>query len=311
MPFIPPEQVAQAKQMDLLTYLRTFEPEELVHFSGEVYTTRSHDSLKISNGKWMWWSRKIGGRSALDYLIKVKGLSFMEAVVQITGTPAVPMPQPPKEVPRPQKLLLPEASPTNDIVTAYLVSRGIHREIIAECIRQGILFESLPYHNAVFVGFDSGGVPRYGAFRSTNGSRILGDAAGSDKHFSFRLVGGSGSLHVFESAIDAMSYATLLLLEHRDWKKENLLSLAGVYSPKNGKLPAALDCFLRQHPDIREIRLHLDNDRAGREATAALMQIIPQNVKVIDEPVPYGKDVNDFLCFRTRQKNQIRKDERT
>ncbi len=35
-------------------------------------------SLKISNGKWIWWSRGIGGRSALDYLIKVKGYSFLE-----------------------------------------------------------------------------------------------------------------------------------------------------------------------------------------------------------------------------------------
>ncbi len=32
---------------------------EVVHFSGNTYTTRSHDSLKISNGKWMWWSQSI------------------------------------------------------------------------------------------------------------------------------------------------------------------------------------------------------------------------------------------------------------
>ena len=42
------------------------EPNELVRFSGNTYTTRTHDSLKISNGKWMWWSRGIGGNSALD-----------------------------------------------------------------------------------------------------------------------------------------------------------------------------------------------------------------------------------------------------
>ena len=69
--------------MDLLTYLKNYEPYELVHFSGNTYTTRTHDSLKISNGKWMWWSRGIGGRSALDYLIKVKDYSFLEAVENI------------------------------------------------------------------------------------------------------------------------------------------------------------------------------------------------------------------------------------
>ena len=43
--------------MDLLTYLRLYEPENLVKVYGNVYCTRQHDSLKISNGKWMWWSR--------------------------------------------------------------------------------------------------------------------------------------------------------------------------------------------------------------------------------------------------------------
>ena len=29
MPYIPPEVVAQAREMDLLTYLQTYEPQEL------------------------------------------------------------------------------------------------------------------------------------------------------------------------------------------------------------------------------------------------------------------------------------------
>ena len=80
MPYIPPSVVREVKRMNLLTYLKNYEPYELVHFSGNTYTTRTHDSLKISNGKWMWWSQRTGGRSALDYLIKVRGYSFLEAV---------------------------------------------------------------------------------------------------------------------------------------------------------------------------------------------------------------------------------------
>lgn len=34
MPYIPPEVVARAREMDLLTYLRTYEPQELVRFGG-------------------------------------------------------------------------------------------------------------------------------------------------------------------------------------------------------------------------------------------------------------------------------------
>ena len=50
MPYVAPEVVQRVKQIDLLTYLKNYEPYELLHFSGNTYTTRTHDSLKISNG---------------------------------------------------------------------------------------------------------------------------------------------------------------------------------------------------------------------------------------------------------------------
>ena len=70
MGYVTPEQITQAKELDLLTYLQHFAPHQLVHVGGSTYCTREHDSLKISNGKWNWFSRGIGGKTALDYLIK-------------------------------------------------------------------------------------------------------------------------------------------------------------------------------------------------------------------------------------------------
>ena len=215
MPYLSSEVIEQAKQMDLLTYLRCFEPSELVHFSGNTYTTKTHDSLKISNGKWMWWSRGIGGYNALDYLTKVKEVPFVEAVELITGKVAAytkPIPKP--EKPRPKLLILPDKNSSADVVKEYLFGRGIDLEIINDCLSKGIIYESLPYHNVVFVGKDADAKPRYAAYRATNNTRIMGDASGSDKHFSFRLSGRSGqSVHLFECAIDALSYATLLKME--------------------------------------------------------------------------------------------------
>lgn len=92
MPYTAPEVVKEVKRMDFLTYLRNYEPYELVHFFGNTYITRTHDSLKISNGKWMWRSRGSGGRTALDYLIKVRGYSFIEAVEIIAGQAAIEPP---------------------------------------------------------------------------------------------------------------------------------------------------------------------------------------------------------------------------
>ena len=159
MPYIPPEVVVRAREMDLLTYLRTYEPQELVHFGGNTYCTREHDSLKISNGKWCWFSRGIGGYSALDYLIKVKEMPFTQAVETIMGNlsaapPAfVPAPKAPKE----KVLLLPQANRCATHAVEYLHRRGIGYELIDFCIQTGRLYESYPYHNVVFVGMDEAG----------------------------------------------------------------------------------------------------------------------------------------------------------
>lgn len=75
---VDPDELERIRQIDLLTYLREFEPGNLQKVKGttNVYCTVDHDSLKISNGKWFWWSQGFGGYSALDYLIKVRDYSY-------------------------------------------------------------------------------------------------------------------------------------------------------------------------------------------------------------------------------------------
>ena len=209
MSFIPPEVVSKAKQMDLYTYLKTYEPQELVHFGGSTYCTHEHDSLKISNGKWYWFSRGIGGRSALDYLIKVKGIPFMEAVEVIVGRGAIPppfAPCAPKEN-KVKSLCLPEASRCATHAVNYLAGRGIDHDLLDFCLSTGRLYESQKYHNVVFVGQDRYGKPRYANLRGI-GTDFKGEASGSDKRFSFSIPAAEGSdtLHLFESAIDLLSY---------------------------------------------------------------------------------------------------------
>lgn len=69
MPYVDQQLLEQARQVDLLSYLQSSDPGNLVRISGNNYCTREHDSLKISNGKWYWFSRGIGGVSAVDYLM--------------------------------------------------------------------------------------------------------------------------------------------------------------------------------------------------------------------------------------------------
>ena len=288
--------------MDLLTYLQHYEPSNLRRVAGNVYCTREHDSLKISNGKWYWWSRGFGGVSALDYLIKVKEYSFVEAVQQLTGEVGhwIPPPPAPKKD-EPKELLLPNRFKNCDRVIQYLFGRGIDYQLIQDCVADGTIFESAEYHNAVFVGKDESGTPKYAACRSTLGSTFKQDASGSDKRYSFRLLAKkpADTVHLFEAAIDLLSYATYLKCEDKDCKSESLLSLSGVYQPKkemkDSKIPIALTTFLSANPQIKTIVLHLDNDKVGRLCTATLKELLQKDYKIVDDPPPVGKDFNDFL----------------
>ena len=312
MPYYTEEQIIKARSIDLLTYLQTYEPTELVHVRGNTYCTRDHDSLKISNGKWMWWSRGFGGNSALDYLVKVKGLQFMDAMQILTDDrePALnnaPVLGENRQSEGNKKLLLPEKSETNHEVIRYLTSRGIDREIIKASIDEGLLYESLPYHNCIFVGFDESGNAAYAFYRATTGERLMGEAAGSDKRYSFRIDRAGSTLHVFESAIDLLSYATILKMRTGEWRAEPMLSLGGVYAPsvnkKQSKLPIALENMTQNQTQINTIALHLDNDYAGRSAARSIAEQLADKYIIRDEPPIYGKDCNDYLQNMIRQKH--------
>lgn len=306
LPYYSKEVIKKAKEMDLLTYLQNYEPDELVHFSGDTYCTKEHDSLKISNGLWCWNSRGIGGKSAVKYLTDVKGYSFIDAVKIIVEKEKL---QPPVKAIAPKKkrvynLKLPPKSPTDDKVKEYLTGRGIDESIIDYCLEHNLIFESLPYHNAVFVGFNEQSKPKYAAFRATENKRIMGECEGSDKAYSFKLTNDNSNIHLFESAIDLLSYASLVKMHGKDWQNVSMISLAGVYTPKEkieeSKIPKALVTYLKSHPYIEKIYLHLDSDYAGRLATKTLKIILPTeypNIEIVDNPVPRGKDVNDFLLL--------------
>ena len=288
MAYYPPDLIQRAKEMDLYTYLKNYEPDELVHFSKDTYITKTHDSLKISNGMWYWFSRGIGGKSALEYLIKVKGYSFIQAVETILGytKKSPPIHYQKHEKLKSDKLILPKKSDTNDKVINYLISRGIDKDIINECIDNNLIYEDLPNHNVVFVGYDKNNTPRYAGVRATNNSRYMKDAYGSHKAFSFKLdsMEKNDEVHLFESAIDLLSYATIQKIDNKEWYNDNLLSLAGVYQPAKkldeSKIPLALNYYLNQNQKTKKIYLHFDNDSAGRIATIALKTVLPRQYEI-------------------------------
>lgn len=157
------------------------------------------------------------------------------------------------------------------------------------------------------------GNAKYAGVRATNESKFKNDATGSSKQYSFRLESKikSNEIYVFESSIDALSFATFFKLYGINWEEKNMLSLAGVYQPAGqmsaSKVPIALQNYLEKHTEITKIYLCLDNDEAGRKATKALQMVIPNRYEVIDRPAKKGKDYNDYLCISLGIKREERK----
>lgn len=303
---IPQEVVAEARKIDLLTYLKNYEPYELVEVCRGTYTTKTHDSLKISNGLWYWFTKQVGGKSAIDYLMKVKNYKFVEAVKTVMGNIQI---QPPtiykqQEKNQNKNLILPLKAENNDRAINYLLSRGISQEIIQYCIDNNLLYEESKNHNVVFVGYDENNTPKYAFCRATNEQRFMREATGSNKKYSFKINAQKENniIHLFESSIDLLSFATILNLENRNWRDENLLSLGGIYTskydPDKSKIPVALVNFLEKNPNVNEIHLHLDRDLAGRNASDFLEQVLKEKYKIKDATVPFGKDMNEYLCLK-------------
>lgn len=101
--------------------------------------------------------------------------------------------------------------------------------------------------------------PRHIALRGIN-QDFKGDATGSDKRYSFCIESSNpdcDTVHVNEAPIDVLSQATLFELDNKEFNHEHILSLTGIYAPRNDtkeiKIPLALQQFLANHLKVKNI----------------------------------------------------------
>jgi hypothetical protein len=87
MPSVTDEQIAEARNITLLAYMLSNNPGILKHQGGGRYVHKDHDSFVIDNGKgqWYWNSQSQKGHSSIDYLMRVEGMGFIDAVQLLTG----------------------------------------------------------------------------------------------------------------------------------------------------------------------------------------------------------------------------------
>lgn len=323
MPGVTREQIEQARRMTAIEYLLKYESYDLKRCGRGEYELRSHDSFKINEetSKWHWKSRDIGGVTALDFLIHVRGEAFLDTVRQLCDEhpvfdPAI-IPEKPKKV-----FALPDSAPDCDRAVSYLRCRGISLNVLAFCREQGLFYEDIPYHNVVFVARDSAGAPRFACKRGTMGYDYKRDIDGSEKKYGCYIQpeGESDTVALYESIIDAMSHATLDEQDGLPWKDKYRLALGGIYAPDPNKVttvrrptkpPVALEQFLSDHPHIRRMEICTDNDFAGRYAAKRIEEQYRERYDVsLDLPVPEGFDYNDMAVERMEQRGRQKAAER-
>ena len=272
------EQIDRANQTDLVSFLQA--QGEQLERAGQEYRWKRHDSLTVRENRWYRHSQSKGG-GPIDFVMEFYGKSFLEAVEMLIGERG--------EAPPPVYLQfrLPPKSPDNQTARNYLTAaRRIDEDVSGFFFSCGDLYEEAAHHNAVFVGRDESGIPRYAHQRGTAGSFRL-DVKGSDKAFNFCYRGEGERLFVFEAPIDLLSF---LCLFKKEWQKQSYLALGGVGEK-------ALLRFLSDRPNIKTVYLCLDSDQAGSGACSRLAELVPEGLTV-HRLVPLYKDWNEVLQHR-------------
>lgn len=316
MPWVTEEQLRELKQIRAYEYLRGCQPNRLKKTrTANEWELVDHDSFKINevSSKWHWKSRDVGGVSALRFLTEVDGYSFMEAVEILKQGDFVYFPQ---EIKAPEKkpFVLPKPNGNNRRILEYLSGRGISEAVIRYCLRKGILYESSPYHNAVFVGRDESGNARYAFLRGIYDNRdkpFKIEQAGSEKAYAFCVPPQAETrrVAVYEACIDALAHMTL----EGGRADKYRLELGGISAPKEGetrremKKPPALEAFLSLHPEIQEIEICTDNDFAGRWACANIRRFYEKKYRIIENlPQMEGADYADLAKMKKEERKKVR-----
>ena len=380
--------IERAKNTDMIALLESEEGFSFKSTYGErEFKCIEHNSLVVNGNRrrWYWNSRQVGGNNAIDYLVKIRGMNFRDAVLHLVGdreqTAYMPIRKAVTEnvsVSKPVRFVLPEQAHFPDgrrnysNIIAYLnKGRGIDMNIINALIASGQIYQGVQYNGLHIVGYNDEGMAfyrfndnrdwvdyrlqtlrasptatdtyqaeavsskyvdnillkdntkifknnlvvstgkntqgeiSYAAFRiaSTN-YRFRGEVAGSDKASGFLIESESMNdcVYVFESFIDAMSHANLYNIKYGNkdaWKLHNRLALGGTAD-------TALMELLKRNPNIRNICLCLDNDSAGRTASATIRQkLMSMGYMNVYERFSREKDYNEELMMVRKTEIEI------
>lgn len=291
------EQKRRANEADLVTLLER-NGQQVKRVGSEYEWLDGGQTVSIRDNLWFHQYEQIGG-TTVGFVKKFWGLSYPEAVQFILGEDIqsenmISRPCKPKKEPVPFRL--PDRNANMKRAFGYLVNtRGISRELVHSFAHEGLIYESAKYHNAIFVGIDKDGVPKNAHKRSTTSNRRWrGSQPGSDNRYPFSWHGKSNRVFLFEAPIDMLSYMSLYC---PNWRDDNFIAACSTSD-------RALNQFLEDRPDIKQVYICFDNDPPGQKAAANIRQQLFE--KGIDSEilVPTLKDWNEDLLYSVQEEGE-------
>lgn len=170
--------IERAKNTDMIALLESEEGFSFKSTYGErEFKCIEHNSLVVNGNRhrWYWNSRQVGGNNAIDYLVKIRGMNFRDAVLHLVGdreqTAYTPIRKAETEnvsVSKPVRFVLPEQAHFPDgrrnysNIIAYLnKGRGIDMNIINTLIASGKIYQGVQYNGLHIVGYNDEGMAFY------------------------------------------------------------------------------------------------------------------------------------------------------
>lgn len=206
------EQIQQARRVNLFDFLRS-------HHGDAIEVDRHGKTLRLSNNHSISIKADYSGfldfatgekGNGIDLLTRHFGLSFQDAVLALCGDNfSFSLPSKTEMKKEKNQIQLPPPAKDYRRMLAYLTkTRHIPAYIIQPLIEQGLLYQAEKTNNAVFVNRKRD----FAEVRGTLTDRPYhGIVAGSkyDGCWAFAIGTNPDVAYIFESAIDALSLATL------------------------------------------------------------------------------------------------------
>ena len=241
-----------------------------------------HHSVDFNENKWYQHSRKIGGYP-IQFLMTFFNMSYNESVVFLQSEFNTP------HINRTSKLTIPKFDEAARNITLYLEHfRFIDSKIIKYFLDHKLIAQHLIKGHCLFLGLDNQNEIVHIHERSThlNDFIVQKNQYGSNSNFSFNLIGKSETLYVFESPVDLLSYISL---NQGSWEAHSYVALCGLSSK-------VIHSLLETYPHLNKVRLALDNDYVGIEASTTILKELKE-IRGVESQIelPVYKDFNEDL----------------